>query len=157
MAQAISGSSGRGTFTTYEAPKDFILSVRSVQFGHQASGSGGPHWASVGFADANAPGVFEAVTTVSVPDGANTVWNYGVGMVETKQNPTGDAVPIINGALPDMDLYPGGQVLIVCRQGNGTIDSNAQVTDVIIYGDLIRVEDGADFGVPPLIPGLLYG
>lgn len=157
MGQAISGQSGKGSLMVYQAPKDYILQVESVQFSHDAANAGGPHWASVYFGDANLAVVMGAVTTVSVPDGATAQWNYGVGMVEAKQDPTGGAVPVITAPLPEMSLYPGGMVIIQCRLGNGAIAFNDKFSDVVIYADLIRVEDGPSFGVPDLLPGLLYG
>lgn len=157
MGQAISGQGGRGTVTAYTAAKDYILAVQTVQFGLAVPGSGGPHWATVAFGDANLPVVFESVTTVSVPDSANSQWNFGVGMVEAKQDPTGGTVPVITAPLPEMDLFPGGMVIIQARQGNGAIDSNAIISNVIIYADLILDTSGSEFGIPPLVPGLLYG
>lgn len=157
MGQAITGQSGRGTVTVYTAPKDYILQVETVQFELIAANSGGPHWATLAFGDATSPVVFQAITTASVPDGSDSSWNFGLGLVEAKQDPTGGAVPVITAPLPAMSLFPGGMVIVQARLGNGTIGSDDRIENVILYADLIRVEDGPSFGVPDLLPGLLYG
>lgn len=144
MSQTILGSPGRGSYQTYQAPKDQSFRLETISFNVFARIDAGQRFLAVGIGNV-ADGITTNAYSLGTGDQNSLIAaNFGIGYVANVDGTgTGWAV---NAPLPDLVIDGGAIVWVGSFRQGGAAFASDQIGQVYLQGELFANSSAATEG-----------
>jgi len=156
MPEAIRGQAGAGSVDVYTVPRDHMLRLELLTFTLTTDATAGVHAPAVIFTDPAVAAVTGRIWDWNEGGPSMTLYyTFGIGLAPFDCTlTTGMLVPV---ALPDTILAHDTVITVESLNVAGASIAGDQISNVILYGELLDLLSDTPVSLPDLIPGLLPG